>query len=104
MTLSIVDIRIMVFVAGAFTLNAVGFLVYFMMFLCKTNWMERTLQPFYCLAFTYFGIYGAVVLWANELFQVYLGNKEFNSMNGYEETTMQQKVRMNITLESANAW
>lgn len=65
---SMLDIRVMVFASGAIALNAFGFFVFMSIFVTKAVWMDTTLNPFFCVAFTYFGIFGAVALWANPLF------------------------------------
>ena len=94
------DVRVLVFASGAISLNAFGFLVFFTIFACKTVWMDATLNPFFCAANTYFGIYGAVVLWTNPLFQVYLGNSKFNELENFTETPIQARIRMNMTMEA----
>ena len=98
--ISLLDVRIMVFASGALSLNAFAFFVFFIGFLSKMVWMDATLNPFFCAANTYFGIYGAVVLWTNPLFQVYLGTKKFNELENFTESPNQQRIRMNLTMEA----
>ena len=91
--------RIMVFVVGVLTLNLVGGFVYCCMVACKSYWLEKAVGPFFCGAFTYFGIYGAIVLWSNEMIGLLSGTMAIGDV---EQTPEMAKIRANITLETYN--